>query len=350
MYNRLILVAGASGSGTSLFAGILAALGCHVPQPEAGGGGEPKGFGEPQWVANFHTKLLRKANVHMADARPSSWAQTAHVGREATVQSELEKWIGNTFNNNDHVVIRDPRLAWFLPAWRRAGETVATPCFVTVLRHPVDVIGNREPGYSGRWNNNALTAGWINAMLYTERATRGDRRAFVRYDDLQSDAMLEVSRISEYLDLELVDRPMPAQMRVATSLVDPAAGKSRSTWESLEVDRRLVDLAESVMGVLGKAAGSTDFDAEEMRSELDVLRQTYVDLYRFAASTAQFSMGGGRGGGGGSGQASNGSLLSSDSMRQLFRRARRKSKRTVHQLKEGRKTEGAGEGPSDKGS
>src|SRR5687767_12328129 len=116
MYNRLILVAGSGRSGTSLFSGILKALGCHVPQPEVSpDDSNPKGFGEPQWVVNFHSRLLRNAVVQTSDARPSAWAQTAAVGRQPAVQTELEAWIRNEFTHGDHVVIKDPRLLWFIP-------------------------------------------------------------------------------------------------------------------------------------------------------------------------------------------------------------------------------------------
>ncbi|MGZ4640147.1 MAG: sulfotransferase family protein, partial [Actinomycetes bacterium] len=52
---RLVLVAGVGRSGTSVFAGILRQAGFHVPQPEVDADStNPKGFGEPRWVVDFH--------------------------------------------------------------------------------------------------------------------------------------------------------------------------------------------------------------------------------------------------------------------------------------------------------
>jgi hypothetical protein len=224
---------------------------------------------------------------------------------------------------------------WFIPAWRRAGETVATPCFVTVLRHPLDVINSLETGYGDRWNPNARTAGWINTMLYTERATRGDRRAVVRHDDLVGDAMLTVSHLSEELDLSFIERPMPNQMRIATSLTEPATSRERSTWASLEVDQRLVELAEATFKTLDQAGGDGQLNDKAVESELDSLRQRYVDLYRFVESTAQFSISTGREVVGGPPPKP---ALSTETVRSALGRAKRKGLRTVYKLRPRQRT------------
>jgi hypothetical protein len=350
MYNRLILIPGAGTSGSSLLAGMLKALGAHVPEPEAGAGTGPKGFGEPQWVVDFHTRMLRRTNVQITDARPSAWAQTAGVGREPGNQTQLENWVRKEFRRGDHVVVKDPRLVWFIPAWRRAGEVVAAPCFITVLRHPLQVVSSKETGYTDRWHPNALTAGWINTMLYTERATRGDRRALVRHEDLGDDAMRVVARVSEDLELELVERPTPPQMRVATSYVE-SAGRSSATWSSLEVDHRLVELAEETFKLLDAAAGTEALHDESLRSDLDALRQRYVDLYRFVETTAQFSIGGGARRSGGGPATAPPPLVSRETMQKVVVRAKKKGKKAMHQIKERRSSESdGGKSASQQGS
>ena len=339
MYNRLILISGSPRSGTTLFAGMLGALGCHLPQPEVGAGDKaPKGFGEPQWVVNFHSKLLRRAGVEPWDARPAAWAQAADVAREQTSERQLQRWVANEFERfekADHIVVKDHRIHWFLPAWRRAGETVATPCFITLLRHPLEIIENKKTPYGGRWNANAQTASWVNAMLFSERATRGDRRGIVRYEDLEKDAMLAVSEISEQMDLSFIERPMPAQMREATNMADPSLKPRRQTWDSLEVDQRLVELAEEVFTVLDRAAKAEELEEDPVKANLDELRNRYVDLYRFAESTAQFSIAAKQRGApsGSPAIARNGSLLTRDMARKVVERTKRKSKRTIHQLR-----------------
>jgi hypothetical protein len=339
MYNRLILIPGAGTSGSSLLAGMLKALGAHVPEPETGAGAGPKGFGEPQWVVDFHSRLLRRAGVQTVDARPSAWAQTAAAGREPANQTDLENWVRKEFRKGDHLVVKDPRLVWFVPAWRRAGEVLSTPCFVTVLRHPLHVVRSKEAGYVDRWHPNALTAGWINTMLYTERATRGDRRAIVRHEDLATDAMQVVAAINEELELELVERPTAPQMRVATSFSEPE-DRSSATWSSLEVDHRLVELAEESFKLLDNAAGSGGVADDALRSDLDALRQRYVDLYGFVESMAQFSIAGGARKSGGGPATQKAPVVSRETMRKVVGRAKKKGKKAIHQVKERRGADG----------
>jgi hypothetical protein len=291
MDNRLILIAGSGRSGTSLLSGILKAMGGHIPQPEViADDTNPHGFSEPRWVIDFHRKLLLTAGVYTSDARPIAWAKTAELGRIWDVRAELENWIRREFRHGDHVVVKDPRLLWFIPLWRTAGETVAAPCFVTTLRHPLEVIMSKQTYYGGPWHPNNRAAGWLNTMLFTERATRGSRRAVVRYDDLLSDWMLALTKVDDDLDLALIDRADPTQMRAAARLVDPSLRRARATWGSLGVDDRLVELAEETWSTFDRAATSGSFDNASVRSDLDRLRENYVDLYSFSESIAQSSV------------------------------------------------------------
>ena len=337
MDNRLILVAGSGRSGTSLLAGILKALGGHVPQPEVNpDDSNPHGFGEPQWVVDFHAKLLSTAGVFPSDARPSAWAQAAAAGRDDDVRAELETWLHREFRHGDHVIVKDPRLLWFIPLWRRAGETLAVPCFLTTLRHPLEVIMSKQMYYGEKWHPNNRVAGWLNTMLYTERATRGGRRGLVRYDDLLTDFMSAVAKFSDPLDLALIERSSPLQARAAARLVDPSLRRARATWSSLEVDDRLVELAEETYEAFDRAATQNDLDKPAIRSELDQLRERYVDLYAFSESVAESSVlaarrdgrAGRPSGGGAGGKKRPASSLKR--ARRLWRRAKGKARRTVY--------------------
>jgi hypothetical protein len=346
MENRLILVAGSGRSGTSLLAGVLKALGAHVPQPEVTPDEtNPQGFGEPRWVIAFHTKLLSNAGVHPSDARPSAWARTADIARDWDTQVELYTWLRREFQHGDHVVVKDPRLLWFIPLWIRAGEIVATPCFVTTLRHPLEVVMSKQTYYGERWHPNNRVAGWLNTMLFTERATRGSRRALVRYDDLLSDCMQALSQVSDRLDLDLIERSSASQLRDAARLVDPSLRRARSTWSELGVDDRLVELAEETAATLERAATS-DLDNVSIRSELDRLREQYVEVYAFAESLAESSVFAARKDGsaqtrGGRSAGVDSPVSSLRAMRRLWRRARRRARRTGHRLRSRRRAQPA---------
>jgi hypothetical protein len=197
MTKRLILVAGSGRSGTSLFSGIMKGMGCHVPQPEVQADEtNPKGFGEPQWVVDFHTRLLRQASVHASDARPVAWVRAAETAAARPVQQELRGWLQREFAHGSHVVVKDPRLLWFPTLWDTVGaSTGAGVRYATVLRHPLEVIKSKSTYYGEHLLPTNRAAGWLNTMLHIERATRDSTRAFVKYDDLLDDWVLAIDRV-----------------------------------------------------------------------------------------------------------------------------------------------------------
>ncbi len=182
MSKRLILVVGVGRSGTSLFAGIMGQLGFRIPQPEiVADDTNPKGFGEPKWVVDFHTRIMRRKRVTVFDARPQAWELTAAASAEPEVREELRSWLnGEVDQASDVVVVKDPRIGWFLPLWTGAAAEVGVPTsFVTMLRHPAQILTSAKKSY-GTWQTDASrAAAWLNVMLETERATRGTQRAFV---------------------------------------------------------------------------------------------------------------------------------------------------------------------------
>ena len=61
-----------------------------------------------------------------------------------------------------------------------------------MLRHPAEIVASARKSY-GTWQTEASrAAAWLNVTLETERATRGARRAFVRYEDLLADWQAEI--------------------------------------------------------------------------------------------------------------------------------------------------------------
>jgi hypothetical protein len=287
----LVLVAGSGRSGTSLFSGILQRLGYDVAQPEVPADEtNPRGFGESQWVVDFHTRLLRGARVQVADARPGAWALTAETGLRPEVRRELLDWLGVRFGETSALIVKDPRLSWFLPLWRScAQELGAEPAFVTMLRHPAAVIGSKQRWYRGWQGDVGRLAGWINQTVYVERATRGSQRAFVRYEDLLDDWTRAVGRVGEQLALAPVRDATPAAMRRAHEFVDRGLSRSPASWQGFTIPDRLRLQADELWELAqGLATGG---DGEGARyGRLDALRTAYGELYAEAEAVAQSSV------------------------------------------------------------
>jgi hypothetical protein len=287
---HLLLVASSGRSGTSLFASIVGNLGFHVPKPwVAADDSNPRGFGESQWVVDRHTALLRQANVQVTDARPTAWADTARVCFDEQVNADVRRWLQAQFSRHDQVVIKDPRLLWFLPLWNRVGsELDAAVHVVTMLRHPAEVVSSKLHWYSKMPLVDAnRAAGWANTMLFTERATRDYRRAFVRFEDLLEDWTQPIARISAQFDIPSLVDARARNQALAASLVDHSLYRSAATWDDLDVPEGLVHLAEQVWEDLLSLADTEAGDGDAALARLDKHREEYVSFYRHAEHIAQ---------------------------------------------------------------
>jgi hypothetical protein len=298
----LLLVAGSGRSGTSLFSGLLRRLGFYIPKPEVPPDeSNPRGFAESQWVVDFHARWLKRAGVQASDARPSAWADVAEVALDEGVVRQVRGWLGKQFRYADHIVIKDPRLSWFLPLWRRSADEVGAAMRVaTVLRHPAAVVDSKQR-YYGAWQDEVSgTAGWINLMLFTERGTRDLNRAFVRYEDLLDDWPRVVGGVAETLGLTAITEAPTSWLRDAHDFVDRDLSRSRTDWpRDLSMPVALREQADSVWELVSELA---EQDVPKVREKLDAARSRYIDFYGEAESIAQSSVRAAREGQGATGQ------------------------------------------------
>ena len=290
----LVLVAGSGRSGTSLFSGILQRLGYTVPKPEVPADPtNPRGFAESQWVVDFHARLLAGARVQTADGRPAAWADMARVGLDEKTRGVLREWLAEQFADCDHVIVKDPRLSWFLPLWRSCAYDVgAEAAFVTMLRHPAAVIASKTRWYGGVQGEAGRAAGWVNQTLFTERATREAPRVFVQYEDLLDDWTQTVARVGRVLDLSLVRDAPAAAIRDVHTFVDSSLSRSRADWADQRLPGPLRAQAEEVWELVSRLSDdATPADAADaIGAQLDAVRGVYVDFYAEAEAVAQSSI------------------------------------------------------------
>jgi hypothetical protein len=285
---RLVIVAGVGRSGTSLFTTILGMTGFHVPQPEVmADSTNPKGFGEPQWVVDFHGRNLRSRRVSVWDSRPSAWEDTARAAEDRNTFAELRSWLAVQFVGRDSVVVKDPRIGWFLPLWEKAATDLGVDVsFASLLRHPAEAVSSAIKWY-GDWQSPASrTLSWVNVMLETEYATRDARRVFVRYDDLLADWSGEMARVGEALDIPVLrEIPEPVRREV-DAFVDPTLHRQKVTFADVGVPQQVEAMTEEIwkqFTALAVAGG----DSPENRAVLDESRERYHTFYAEAEDIAQ---------------------------------------------------------------
>jgi len=284
---RVVFVVGSGRSGTSTMSGALQTLGMHVPQPEVvADETNPKGFGEPQWVVDLHTELLQRCNVAVSDARPAAWFEAGKLANIERLRTRLHTWLEEQFAEGPELVVKDPRLSWFLGLWRSAAlRCEAAPAYVTMLRPVTEVVGSKQRYYSIRFGEIDRTAAWVNMMLHTERATRGSARAFVRYDDLLTDWTIPLFGIGQRFDLFAVKSASANDIRKVHQFIDPDLRRVQLTWDDVDVPARLRDIAEESWQALNKLADEGG-ERPDVHATLDEMRAAYASFYDEAEAIA----------------------------------------------------------------
>ena len=294
---RVVVVAGSGRSGTSSIAGVLKSVGLLIPPPEVPGNRtNPRGFFEPRWAVDFQTRLLRRSSVVLTDARPAAFDLTAAAAEADDVRHEIGGWVRDHLAQCPELVVKDPRNSWFLPMWRRAAaDAGAEVAFLTMLRHPAEVVGSKDKYYkntsageSPRQAQTTRVASWLNVALFTEATTRDARRTFVLYNDLLDDWRAVVGRVVDELGLERGRELTDAQAVEIDEFVDPGLRRVRTDWSDIDCPDDVRELAQEVWDLLVVLAGSGGFDAEA-EERLDVLRARYVQMYVDAEALAQSS-------------------------------------------------------------
>lgn len=291
---KVLFIAGAGRSGTSTLAGISKILGLHVPEPEvAADDSNPKGFGEPQWCVDTHDAWLERVGVQVSDARPEAWNLTGRLAAREAARIRASTWLEQHFEVHPELVVKDPRLSWFLSLWRVASlRCAATPVFATMLRPPAEVVGSKQKYYANRLGSAHLAASWLNMLLHTERATRQSvvdgGRVFVRYGDLLDDWVRTVTHMGQALDLQTVIHAGFGPIREGHRFVDPSLRRVNVTLDELRLPPRLHELVGETWNELNKLA-EPDGDTPEVHTTLDQLRDAYIELYEESEAIARSS-------------------------------------------------------------
>lgn len=288
---HLVLVAGSGRSGTSLMTGTLGRLGFRIPQPEVEANEtNPKGFGEPRWVVDFHGELLNGSYVRIADANPQARERVAPLWESPRVRMQLRDWLEAQFETNPSVVIKDPRLLWFLPLWEAVGANLgATVGVVSMLRHPAEVVRSKLSWYDQIADTEASSlAGWVNAMLEAEQRTRHLARCYVAFADLQEDWPGQIRRVGSALSLPELTEAVERERNAVDTMFDRSLHRSKATWQDLDVPSELLDVAGKVWDDLSSLVVAPE-DPDTLQ-RLGEHRQAYDRFYTQVEQIARSSI------------------------------------------------------------
>ena len=178
-----LIVLGMHRSGTSALTGMLhhlgVALGEHLMPATTD---NPRGYWEHSDIVRAHERLLGALGSAWDDINPLPLG-FEHSEAARAAAPELLALASRDFGGTPLWGLKDPRLCRLMPLWAEllAAEGVG-PRYLLALRHPLDVaasLGARD----GIGNARAGLL-WLGHLLAAERATRGQPRLIVHYEDL----------------------------------------------------------------------------------------------------------------------------------------------------------------------
>lgn len=292
MSPHLLLVTGSGRSGTSSVAGALKRLGLHVPQPEVPADEKnPRGYYEPEWVTEFHKRVLNPVPVRTIDTRPTAGAIAAEAGSRPEVEEELREWLSGQLDA-EQILVKDPRAFWILPVWTRVAASLdISVSTLTMLRHPTEVVRSRDSAYLTeqtptfrRQRETANIAAWVNAAFETERSTRSLPRAFVRYADLLADWRTALHLAGSQAGLDFNADLTTRVPHDVDDFIDARLNRSAITWDDIAVPTQLRDLAERTWQAMNSLVDTPS--SEQAIASLAELQEEYVELFDFSEAIA----------------------------------------------------------------
>ena len=280
----ILLITGAGRSGTSTLSGTMHHLGLSVPGPHLGANRtNPKGFFESRWSVFFHKRIHKRARVQDFDARLDALDRVREATTDESI-AELDEWLAE--QDADQVVLKDPRTVWHQRLWaERATAAGRSIRYVSMLRHPAEVVGSRVTYYLSRGDVDlderayaiSNIGRWVSASLVNERETRGHDRAFVRYTDLLDDWRGVAALLRDDLGLTYNTDLDPATPHPVDEFIEPELRRVRITWDDLDVPAELRSIAQATWENQEVLADHHGVDANASAA-LDTIAERYARL------------------------------------------------------------------------
>ncbi|HYN75459.1 MAG TPA: sulfotransferase [Candidatus Limnocylindria bacterium] len=296
----VVLITGTGRSGTSTMSGSLHHLGLHVPGPYLqANASNPKGFFESTWAVKFHKKITKAAGISDFDSRPPAF-NLAQSAITPELRATLVAFLQKRSLESDQIVVKDPRSVWAQALWRdAAAEAGLEARFLTMLRHPAEVVGSRTTYYAVEREEPARRrhfqtlniARWINHSLITERETRGLPRVFVRYPDLLADWRPVLAHVAQDLGLSYDSELTPGVHHAVDDFIDPGLRRHAPSWDAIDIPAQLQEVAQTLWDRLAELSVPTTVTSRTSdAAALDALQERYDRLYSSAESLSHDSI------------------------------------------------------------
>lgn len=191
-----LIVLGMHRSGTSAMARVVNLLGADIGNnliPSARD--NARGFWEHREIVETHEQLfdfLGKPWICFLSPLPDGWWLDDAI---TPFRQRLVEIVRRDFCLSPIWVLKDPRLCRFIPLWHLIFEELnCAPFFIHIFRNPLEVAASLQER-DGLTQTISLLL-WLQHVLESEKATRGDIRTFISYDGLLKDWRTAIKKVS----------------------------------------------------------------------------------------------------------------------------------------------------------
>ena len=259
MKQTCILVLGMHRSGTSALTGLLSILDVYL-------GSELMEENFANIKGYFENNLLYKINEKLLKQIDSSWDDVFFDEEKiSNIKNidELKNLIKKEFKYSSLFAIKDPRIAFLLPVYKRALEELGVNVKVIIpFRNPVEVASslNRRNDFS--YEKGMLL--WVCHFFLAEKYSREFERVFIDFNELMSNPRREVTLISEKLHINL-DEKYTDKSKQINDFLEPGLKHHNLSMDNLS--ENTPKIVRKILNLQG------EFNDDEIISKFDVLRE-----------------------------------------------------------------------------
>lgn len=195
-----LLVLGMHRSGTSALTRVLSLMGADLPkqliEPDSS---NETGYWESIVLQRYHDHVLNELDSSWSDWRSVQMDQLSPA-RVAEIRSHIEQIVLEEYGTSQLIVIKEPRICRFSGFFSDILENLGIEVRVVLpFRNPLEVCDSLERRNDFLRSDTVLL--WLRHVLEAERASRGQKRHILTYENLLSDPAKEIKAISKSLSL-----------------------------------------------------------------------------------------------------------------------------------------------------
>jgi hypothetical protein len=215
------------------------------------------------------------------DARPSARSKLAEVVQSSDAVDQATQWLVDNGGDHDTVLLKDPRMAWFVDVWTDVAEmTGRRVAIVRMVRDPVAVVSSTLRWYEQTRRPEYRLGGWITANHNVDAQRGANPVVNLDHGGLLSEPDAVMANAVATLHREGLGLGLDATVTGTSGFIDPSRPVSQRSdlVGVLDDSSQLLAIAEQIHGLL-RAEMDGDVSTAAALDQRMELYANYADLY-----------------------------------------------------------------------